>query len=114
MRVSLFVIVCACSSSSTLPATTGTPVPPACDDGNACTNDVLQAGRCESTQLTNCASGDGCCGAGCSADEDTECQSVTLGPFVADGYSHGIALYVVSDGTTSVDLVVDRLHVDAL
>jgi hypothetical protein len=50
-----------------------------CDDGNACTVDVV-LGRsldctrtCKNVPIDGCRSGDGCCPAGCTAAQDQEC-----------------------------------------
>ncbi len=54
--------------------------PTTCDDGLACTLDLLvgQAvtcdARCTHTPITACASGDGCCAAGCDAGSDSDCS----------------------------------------
>ncbi len=57
--------------------------PTSCDDGNACTTDMLQnAGSClaacQHTPITTCLSGDGCCpqGAGCNNNTDSDCPPV--------------------------------------
>ena len=55
--------------------------PTSCDDGKVCTIDVLiGAGTCNAScgakTITQCASGDGCCPAGCTANSDGDCQAV--------------------------------------
>ncbi|MCA9667787.1 MAG: hypothetical protein KC503_19440 [Myxococcales bacterium] len=53
--------------------------PKSCDDGNVCTKDELFDGdtcdaRCEHTPITACVKGDGCCPAGCDANNDDDCS----------------------------------------
>jgi len=54
--------------------------PAACDDGDVCTSDALTGSadncdvRCAATPLTACAGGDGCCPAGCSNADDSDCS----------------------------------------
>jgi len=60
-----------CDPKSTCPTT--------CDDGNACTIDRMTGSRancnvaCSHTAITTCVSGDGCCPAGCNANNDSDC-----------------------------------------
>lgn len=55
--------------------------PRTCDDGNACTADLVAGSienctrACSHAPITACLSGDGCCPAGCSADNDADCAS---------------------------------------
>src|SRR5579884_4083130 len=61
-----------CDPSSTCPQS--------CDDGNACTRDVLSGSaascdvRCDHSPITSCGPSDGCCPAGCNANNDPDCQ----------------------------------------
>jgi hypothetical protein len=54
--------------------------PKSCDDGDACTLDVTDGSpesctrSCRHVAVTACIGGDGCCPAGCSADNDTDCN----------------------------------------
>jgi hypothetical protein len=54
--------------------------PTNCDDGNACTHDVATGSaaqcnvRCQHTAITACGASDGCCPAGCNANNDPDCQ----------------------------------------
>jgi hypothetical protein len=51
--------------------------PTFCDDGLACTRDVLEGtgctARCTTSAITACANGDGCCPSGCSLAQDSDC-----------------------------------------
>ncbi|MCK5795934.1 MAG: VWA domain-containing protein [Deltaproteobacteria bacterium] len=53
--------------------------PLSCDDGNACTADVIMGkdclAYCTNTPITTPQSGDGCCPAGASAMNDTDCPA---------------------------------------
>lgn len=55
--------------------------PAACDDGNACTVDAMQgsAATCNAvcavqSNITACVNADGCCPAGCTPENDNDCQ----------------------------------------
>ena len=54
--------------------------PVSCDDGNACTTDVLNGSAascdasCANLLIVECIDGDGCCAAGCKADNDSDCS----------------------------------------
>ncbi len=54
--------------------------PASCDDGNACTIDHITGSNancnvsCSHTTITTCVSGDGCCPAGCNANNDSDCS----------------------------------------
>lgn len=54
--------------------------PAACDDGDACTTDVLSgsecAAECVTSAITAPADGDGCCPAGANANTDTDCTAM--------------------------------------
>ncbi|MCB9653367.1 MAG: putative metal-binding motif-containing protein [Deltaproteobacteria bacterium] len=58
--------------------------PTACDDGNACTTDILSgsASACDAAcafeAITQCIDDDGCCAAGCNSTNDNDC-SVSCG-----------------------------------
>lgn len=55
----------------TVPAPDFTP----CDDGGSCTaSDACHAGVCAGIQLVQCTSGDGCCPAGCTSANDSDCS----------------------------------------
>src|SRR5262249_8010691 len=50
-----------------------------CNDNNACTVDSLLSGgtcmaACNHVTITACTNGDGCCAAGCNANNDNDCQ----------------------------------------
>jgi alpha-tubulin suppressor-like RCC1 family protein len=65
--------------------------PSTCDDGQACTRDVLRSGdscyaRCEFTPISGCGAKDGCCPAGCNAETDDDC-SPSCGNGVVEGQS---------------------------
>lgn len=53
--------------------------PTACDDGDACTNDVLTGdpaactSECKALVVALCEAGDGCCPEGCTAQVDADC-----------------------------------------
>jgi hypothetical protein len=53
--------------------------PTSCDDGNPCTIDSMSGSpstcdvTCGHSAVTQCASGDGCCAAGCDANSDGDC-----------------------------------------
>lgn len=59
----------------------------ACSDGNACTADAIEGVGCQAGcghgAVTTCVSGDGCCVAGCTSVQDTDC-SATCGNGVVD------------------------------
>ncbi len=63
--------------------------PESCDDGFACTADVLEGSaatcdaRCTHAAITACGEADGCCAAGCDAEGDADC-SPTCGDAVRD------------------------------
>ncbi|MDI7268613.1 MAG: CAP domain-containing protein, partial [Myxococcota bacterium] len=52
-----------------------------CNDGNACTTDVMTGSRadcnvvCTHAPITACAGGDGCCPAGCTNAADADCPA---------------------------------------
>lgn len=54
--------------------------PTSCNDGIACTTDVLMgsAGSCDATcsatPITACTAGDSCCPSGCTSETDTDCS----------------------------------------
>ena len=54
--------------------------PTSCDDADACTQDTLNGSAtnctasCSHTSVTSCASGDGCCPAGCDIQSDQDCS----------------------------------------
>jgi hypothetical protein len=56
--------------------------PEACDDGDACTTEVLGGSAdtcdvfCEATPVLACTSGDGCCPAGCVIADDDDCPEL--------------------------------------
>jgi len=54
--------------------------PTACDDGNACTSNTLQGSACTAEcvfgAITACADDDGCCAAGCNANNDNDCMAI--------------------------------------
>jgi putative metal-binding protein len=61
-----------------IPPGEGGACPSVCDDGDACTDDVLLsagtcAASCSFTPLTVCAGRDGCCPPGCSYATDPDC-----------------------------------------
>lgn len=64
------------------PGSTSTPCPTGCDDGVACTSDVLtgSAANCNVTcahiEITAPTSGDGCCPTGANAASDSDCTPV--------------------------------------
>jgi Ca2+-binding RTX toxin-like protein len=72
-----------CDPSITCPTT--------CDDGNACTIDEMTGGAancnsaCGHTTIVTCASGDGCCPAGCNANNDTDCSPMCGNEVVEPG-----------------------------
>ena len=53
--------------------------PTSCNDGNACTSDVMNGTAascnvtCTNAAITSCQSGDGCCPAGCTFANDNDC-----------------------------------------
>jgi len=55
--------------------------PTECNDGNACTTDELIGSSsncnvtCTFTAIRECTSGDGCCPAGCNANNDSDCSA---------------------------------------
>jgi hypothetical protein len=62
-----------------------------CDDGNACTTDLASGSivnctrTCVNAPITACLSGDGCCPAGCSVVNDTDCAPVCNNGIVEGG-----------------------------
>lgn len=64
------------------------PTAAACDDGAACTTDGVSGSGCQQqcvhTNVTACASGDGCCPAGCTTANDGDC-SASCGDGVLNG-----------------------------
>lgn len=74
----------ACGDGVLAPGETCDPpssCPSSCDDGLACTRDFLTGSAeactaaCAHAVVTECASGDGCCPAGCTAYDDDDCSS---------------------------------------
>src|SRR5207253_7443293 len=67
-------------SGETCEAGTSTPCPKSCDDGKACTRDVSTGSAqncnlvCTHTEITQATAGDGCCPAGASANNDSDCK----------------------------------------
>lgn len=65
--------------------------PADCDDGEACTNDLLLgsaaacSATCSHTRVTACTSGDGCCPSGCNALGDDDCEPVCNNGVVEPG-----------------------------
>lgn len=63
--------------------------PTTCDDGDACTSDLLTGSsancnaQCATFDTTACANGDGCCPTGCDASTDSDC-SASCGNTCAD------------------------------
>jgi hypothetical protein len=61
------------------PSSKNGPCPTSCDDGNACTRDVLTgsasncSAACAHMPINACVHGDGCCPAGCSVVDDDDC-----------------------------------------
>jgi hypothetical protein len=59
----------------------GANCPTDCNDGNACTTDMLTgsaancSAACTHTLISQCTSGDGCCPAGCNNGTDTDCSA---------------------------------------
>ena len=59
--------------------------PMSCDDGDACTVDLLTGSiqncnvACSNSPITTCVSGDGCCPAGCTSASDSDCSGGTGG-----------------------------------
>jgi len=68
--------------------------PVTCDDGNACTTDEMAGSPiacnvvCGHTSITACVSGDGCCPAGCNADNDSDCCRILYPDADGDGYGN--------------------------
>ena len=63
-----------------------TTCPTSCDDGNACTQDIMHGKletcdvSCEHKDLSNtCANGDGCCAKGCTNANDNDCPLLPCG-----------------------------------
>jgi YVTN family beta-propeller protein len=94
--------------------------PASCDDGNACTIDQMTGSAancnvaCSYTAITTCASGDGCCPAGCNSLTDADCPpSPTVIATILVGGQGGILalnptterLYVGQDPAHSVAVV---------
>lgn len=54
--------------------------PTTCDDGDACTSDILNGSECTafcaSSPITAAADGDGCCPAGANANTDNDCSAM--------------------------------------
>jgi hypothetical protein len=63
--------------------------PAACDDGDACTSDILSGSECQATclhaEITAPQDGDGCCPAGASSLTDDDCPVVCGNGVVEDG-----------------------------
>ncbi len=75
-----------------LPDTATGACPTSCDDGAACTADVMVGApetcdaACENTVIDTCVDGDGCCPSGCGAATDTDCtDTVVCGDGVLSG-----------------------------
>lgn len=64
--------------------------PTACNDGDACTNDLMTGSpancnaACSTSDITACTNGDGCCPNGCNATNDSDC-SASCGNGVIEG-----------------------------
>jgi hypothetical protein len=60
-----------------------------CNDGNTCTEDLLVGSAqkcdatCSNTPIRACKGGDGCCPAGCSAANDSDCNQNCVSPMVS-------------------------------
>jgi hypothetical protein len=65
-----------------------TTCPAGCSDFDVCTKDTLSGSGCQTvcqhTAIAACASGDGCCPAGCTVGNDTDCGCTPTGPEIAD------------------------------
>lgn len=65
--------------------------PLSCDDGVACTTDVMTGSVatcdvvCAHNPIAICVSGDGCCGPGCTASNDSDCSSTCGNGIVEQG-----------------------------
>ncbi len=65
--------------------------PNSCDDADACTDDVQTGSAstcnvvCSHQTITTCSSGDGCCPAGCNANNDSDCSPVCGNGVVESG-----------------------------
>lgn len=44
-----------------------------CDDGNSCTIDSCQNGKCFNTQIVLCYNNDNCCPSSCTSFNDEDC-----------------------------------------
>jgi hypothetical protein len=70
--------------------------PSGCDDGNACTTDVLSGSACTAAcahePIAKCTSGDGCCPKGCTADQDSDCVEKCGDGIVSGGETCDIAI----------------------
>ncbi len=79
---------CVCGNNRVEPNETCDPpssCPNSCDDGNACTADQMTGSAakcnvtCSHTAIVSCASGDGCCPAGCTSANDSDCAEADAG-----------------------------------
>ena len=65
--------------------------PTSCDDGNACTDDILTGSAancnvaCSNLPIVLCADNDGCCPAGCDGVSDNDCSGTCGDGFVDPG-----------------------------
>ncbi|MBW2261992.1 MAG: hypothetical protein JRG91_08480 [Deltaproteobacteria bacterium] len=65
--------------------------PSSCDDGDACTTDVLSGdpSTCDSSctfpPIVSCVGGDGCCPGGCDSSTDSDCTAVCGNSIVESG-----------------------------
>ncbi len=77
--------------------------PTSCDDGNSCTTDTLSgsaaacSASCVSTQKTSCVDGDQCCPAGCTGQNDSDCNCAPTTSCNALGYECGSVFNGCSD-----------------
>ncbi len=71
-----------------------------CDDANACTTlDQCGGGSCAGAPVTACASGDGCCPAGCAAATDADCAVLVY--MASTAALPGVHVYDVAAGIWS-------------
>ncbi len=65
--------------------------PTSCDDSNACTIDTMTGSastcnvKCTHTAITACVNGDGCCPAGCTPCNDSDCKTSVCGDGCVSG-----------------------------
>lgn len=70
--------------------------PTSCDDFDVCTRDVMTGSpstcnaSCANAQITNCAGGDGCCPAGCTAQTDADCSCTPTASCAVQGLECGV------------------------